>query len=456
MKRIFKEKKILIFAFVVCVLYIFTIAQIDCNTITTWGYDLLDSIRVGSLRDFPTYTYEMHQMPTNYSLFVNVVTGVWIAPLFILDKAFGLISSMIIYDMWYKVLIMGLFILDLYIFNKIMKKLGFDENKRDRGLYYYMLSTVLCITVLGKGQVDLLSVTLVLAGVLFFIEEKYIMMSVFLGLALCTKPFVILVIVPMYLLMISKRQWKVLISAIITLVPYGIDALLSKFLMPEYYSMKALTSQMFKEAFGESRIEQIISLRINHVLVFFAAAIIICFIALRIGRTRTTKVKDYLLLTSLMYIAYGIFVSDSCYWFIVIVPALIIMGLQYKHIQDFELLYFGSNLGVVIYTYYVEGFRRPGTNYTFFEYMGLQNKSLMIYDAFSSYRTEIYSVGATLFMVCMLIICILYLLETKGWIRKDEKVCDKTSVYSKICYYIQFVPAVVYLLINYISIGHNI
>ena len=86
------------------------------------------------------------------------------------------------------------------------------------------------------------------------------------------------------------------------------------------------------------------------------------------------------------------------------------------------------------------------TNYTYFEYMGLQNKSLMIYDAFSSYRTEIYSVGATLFMVCMLIICFLYLLETKGWIRKDEKVCDKTSLYSKICYYIQFVPAVVYLM----------
>ena len=456
MKRIFKEKKVLIFAFSVCILYIFTVSQIDCNTITTWGYDLLDSVRIGSLRDFPTYTYEMHQMPTNYSLFVNVVTGIWIAPLFIIDKVFGLISSMIIYDMWYKVFVLGLFLLDLHIFNKIMKKLGFDENKRDRGLYYYMLSTVLCITVLGKGQVDLLSVTLVLAGVLFFMEEKYVMMSIFLGLSLCTKPFVILVIVPMYLLMISKRQWKVLLSGVITLIPFGIDALVSKFLMPEYYSMKALTSQMFKEAFGESRIEQIFNLRVNHVLVFFAAAIIICFIALRIGRTKTAKVKDYLLLTSLMYIAYGLFVSDSCYWFIVIVPALIIMGLQYKHIQDFELLYFGSNFGVVIYTYYVEGFRRPGTNYTFFEYMGLQNKPMMIYDTFSSYRTEIYSVGATLFMVCMLIICILYFLETKGWIRKDEKVCDDKSVYSKICYYIQFAPAVIYLLINYISIGHYV
>lgn len=454
MKRVFKEKKILIFAFVVCLLYVFTIAQIDCNTITTWGYDLLDSIRIGSLRDFPTYTYEMHQMPTNYSLFVNVITGVWIAPLFILDKAIGLFLSMLTYDIWYKVLILGLFILDLYIFNKIMKKMGFDENKRDRGLYYYMLSTVLCITVLGKGQVDLLSVTFVMAGVLFFMEERYVFMSLFLGVALCTKPFVILIIVPMYLLMISKRQWKVLISSIITLIPFGIDMFLSKFFLRDYYPMKDLTSQMFKEAFGESRIEQIFDLRINHVLVFFAAAIIICFIALRIGRTRTAKVKDYLLLTSMLYIAYGIFVSDACYWFIVIIPALIVMGLSYKHIQDFELLYFGSNLGVVIYIYYIEGYRRPGTNYTFFDYMGLKNRSLMLYDAFSSYKAEIYRVGATLFTICMLLICIVYIFEKKGWIRKDEKVCDEKSVYSKICYYIQFVPAVIYLLINYISISY--
>lgn len=452
-KRITKEKGLLIAAFIICVMYVYTIAQIDCNTITTWGYDLLDSIRVGKLREFPTYTYEMHDMPTNYSLFVNSVTAVWLIPAFLLGNLAGLFTNMIIYDMWYKTFILVLLILDLFLFNKIMQGLGFDEKKRDRGLLYFMLSAVLCITVLGKGQVDLLSVTLMMTGIVFFQKEKYIPMSIFFGLSLCTKPFVILFIAPMYLLMISKIKWKVLLSGLITLIPYGIDALITKFLMPEYYEMKALTSQMFKEGFGESRIEQIFSLNVNHILIFFASAIIICFVALRIGRTRTADVDDYLLVPTLMYIAYGLFVSDSCYWFIVIIPAIIIMGLRSEHIQDFELLYFGSNLGVVIYIYYLEGNYRPGVNYTLFDYVGLNNESIVLYDALSTYRTEIYRVGATMFMICMLLICVVYLFEKKGWIRKKENVCDGESMYSKICYYIQFVPVILYLVINYVSIA---
>lgn len=452
-KSITKDKGFLIAAFIICVLYVYTIAQIDCNTITTWGYDLLDSIRMGKLREFPTYTYEMHNMPTNYSLFVNSVTAVWLIPSFLLGNLAGHFTNMIIYDIWYKTFILVQLLLDLFLFNKIMQGLGFDEKKRDRGLLYFMLSAVLCITVLGKGQVDLLSVTLMMTGIIFFQKEKYIPMSIFFGLSLCTKPFVILFIVPMYLLMISKIKWKVLLSGLITLIPFGIDALISKILMPSYYEMKDLTSQMFKESFGESRVEQIFSLRINHILVFFAVAIIICFIALRIGRTRATTVDDYLLIPTLMYIAYGIFVSDTCYWFIVIIPALIIMGLRLKHIQDFELMYFVSNLGVVAYIYYVEANLRPGFNYTVFEYMGLNNKSIVLYDALSSYRTEAYRVGATLFMTSMFLICIIYLFEKKGWIRKGEHVLDSKNAYSRICYYIQFAPVALYLIINYVSVA---
>lgn len=447
-----KQKGSLIAAFVICILYIFTIAQIDCNTITTWGYDLLDSISVSRLREYPVFTYEMHQMPTNYNLFVNVITAIWLVPAFLVGNVAGLFSSMIIYDIWYKVLVLVIFIIDLLLFNKILKKMDFDTDRRVRGIVYFMLSAVLCVTVLGKGQVDIYSVTFAMLAVIYFLDCKYVLMSLFFGLALCIKPFVILFIVPFYLLMISKTKGRIILYGFITLLPYGIDALITKLLMPRYYEMKAITSQMFKDTFGASRVEEIFDCKINNVLVFLSVAIIICFVCLRIGRLEKTKSEDYILFPTLMYVSYAILVSDTCYWFIVIIPALIVMGLKMKHIEDFELLYFGSNLGVVIYTYYLEAHYRPGTNYTIFDGLGLVNKPFVLYENLSTSRTLVYEIGATLFVICMLVICVLFILENKGWIRKNGN--DRQSlVYSKICFMMQYVPVIVYLLVNYISIG---
>lgn len=448
-----RQRWLLVIAFIISLLYIFTIAQVDCNTITTWGYDLLDSVRAGRLRDYPVFTYEMHNMPSNYSLFDNVITAIWLIPAYLLGSVAGLFSDMIIYDTWYKLLILIIYIIDLYLFDKILKALSFDSAMRGRALMYYMLSGALCVTVLGKGQIDIYSVTLGMIAIIFFLNHRYIGMSIAFGVSLLIKPFIILFIVPFYLLMISKVQWKIVLYGIITLIPYAIDAIITRLLMPRYIEMKDLTSQMFKDTFGTSRVEEIFSLTVNHVLVFFAAAVVICFICLRLGRLKTVKDNDYLFYPTLLYVCYALFVSDACYWFIVIVPALIIMGLKMKHIEDFELLYFGSNMGSVLYIYFLEQHLRPGSNYTLFDKAGLVNKPFVLYEALSSNRRTVYEVGATLFTVCMLVICILFFLEMRGKIRQSDAALIRETLYSKICIGIQFVPVVLYLVINYITLG---
>ena len=79
------SKLLIVIGAVLVFLYAFTVNHVDCNTITTWGYDLLESIRHGSFRDYPTFTYEAHNMATNYSLVSNMINAIWLLPVYIID-----------------------------------------------------------------------------------------------------------------------------------------------------------------------------------------------------------------------------------------------------------------------------------------------------------------------------------------------------------------------------------
>lgn len=449
-KKTNKNERInVVVSFIICVLYAFTVSQVDCNTITGWARNLLDCLFNGELGRFPEYTYYISGVPSNYSLFDNTITAIGIAPLYVLERIVNGSFSYIIYDIWYKAFILVICIFDLFLFCKVLSHLQFEHKRIIKGIIYYLISAVVCIAVVGKGQIDIYALTFVLLGIICFMKEEYIRMSLFMGLALIVKPFVILVIVPFYLLMLYRLKSTVIINSIITLIPFIVDTTITKSIMPNYEDLKNVTSQMYKESFGLSRVEQLFNIHINNVIVFFAVALIICFITFRIGRKREALLKDYLFYPSLMYIAYGIFVSSSCYWFIIIVPALIVMGLKFKNENDFELLYFGSNIGVVIYIYFLEKDLRPGTNFTIFDLLGMCNIRSQIYNTLSDYRVYAYELGATVFLVCMLLICVVYYREStsKEVIKTTDNKTNKKNYFI-----IQYVPVIMYLLINYATI----
>ncbi len=450
-----KEKVLIGVTFIISLLYVFTVSQIDCNTITMWGYDLLTSVFDGAVSRFPEYTYEIHTMPNNYSLFDSVITAAFLSPVFLVEHFAGIVINSIIYDIWFKVLILAIHIIDIIIFYNLLDALKFDHAKKVKGIILYMLSAIVCICVVGKGQVDIYTVTFIMLGALCFIKKKYIYMSVFLGLAFLTKPFALLVIVPFYLLSIYKSRERVFLYAIISIIPYVIDYTLTRILMPGYFEMKELNAQIYKEALGSTRVEELFSLQINSVYVFLAVVIVICFIALRKGKNQEVEIKDYLFYPALTYIAYGIFVSPSCNWFITIVPALIIMGLSFRNEEDFELLYFGCNIGVVIYIFFTERFFRPGISYTFLSLLGFKNGSSLIYDSLSSERLIVYGIGATVFLICMLIICVVYYLEKAPNYKPKHNNREVAKWYRKGCFLIQYIPVVAYLIINYMTIGRG-
>jgi hypothetical protein len=170
------------------------------------------------------------------------------------------------------------------------------------------------------------------------------------------------------------------------------------------------------------------------------------------GIRHQVKPQDYLLYPTLLYLAYGIFVSDTCYWFIVIIPALIVMGLEFWDVYEFLLLYLGSNLGVVVYTYFLEGAYRPGGNYTLWQLLK-GNASAAELTPVGETSERLYLLGATFFMICMLMICIIYAGENNGWIPRkqtgEQKAVEtaENKVYEMICKLLQGLPILLYFAI---------
>jgi hypothetical protein len=447
------EKNLIGLGVLLSILYAFFVNHVDCNTITTWGYDLLESLRLHDASNFPVYTYETHSMPCNYNLFVNILTAVWLSPVYLLQTVLGANWNLVIFDTWYKVFVLGIHFANIGLFYRILGNMHWEERRKKLAVGLYMMSAVVLVAVVGKGQVDNLSLFFLLCGVLFLQQEKYTKMSLLLGLSLCTKPFTVLAIVPMYLLLLEKRHWKVVKDGIILAIPYAIDAVITRIWMPRYSEMVALTSEMFKDAFGTSRIEGIFQTRLNQTLLFFAVALILCFICMQKGIHHRVKPKDYLLYPTLLYMAYGIFVSATCYWFVVIIPALIVMGLELQDISEFLLLYFGSNLGVVVKTYFQEAPFQPGGNYTLWKFLKSNSFATEELTVSGVIKERLYLLGTTFFVICTLMICIIYAREKNGWFM-EEQTEEQRSVsmaedrtYKFFCKLLQGLPVILYFAV---------
>ena len=138
----------------------------DCRSVVCWGYDLLTSLFTGKLFDFPVYTYEAHGLATNYTLFVNLITALWLLPVYLAEKICGTIFATEVYEIWYKILLFATSWICGWLFDQRMRE--WLPNQGDaaeaaeikdryfaRGLFFS--SGILFISVLGKGQVDIFS-----------------------------------------------------------------------------------------------------------------------------------------------------------------------------------------------------------------------------------------------------------------------------------------------------------
>ncbi len=445
---------------ILSILYAFTISHVDCNTITTWAYDLLESVKIGELRDFPVYTYETHDMATNYTLFSNVINAIWLLPLYLIDVICGFDFSLIIYDVYYKVLVLAVMIISYIMMGKILNKTNFDAAKKNIGLYALGTSSILLMTVLGKGQIDMFDLLMVILAIYSYLNNKIEISFLFIGIGCLFKPFVLLLGVPYFLLMIGKSKGKSVINGICLAAPYLIEKGITRLLMPRYNEMSKITSERFAEEFGTSRMEQIFQLHLNSVLVFIAAALIICFICLHIGIKGTATNKDLLFYPLIMFVSFGIFVdfvaASATYWYAIIVPIMVIIGLQFEKIEDFLILNLGINVGIIFFIPLAEKVFTPAMNFSMLHTLRKYDSPMSVLYGYDSVD-YMKMMNATLFIICILLICGVFFFEQMISKKSDIKETNADGVtmshintFTKVLLALTVVPQIVYLLFIYI------
>ena len=389
----------------------FFLGHIDCQWITYWGYDLLDSLFHGKMSNFPEYTYSHCSMPTNYTLFTNVITAVWLNPMYIIESILGTDFGILAFELYYKIFVLIINILNLYLFNALMNDSNIKSCKREIGLILYEFSAITWLAVLAKGQVDNVVVLFTLIAFRELKRERILRAGLLFGLAALIKPFVLLVAIPIMLLLLGKHVAKSIFSLILLAVPYIFDKTITALIMPEYGKYSALTSEMFKETFGKSRVEEIFSAKLGTVTVFLSVVLILMFIAYYLGIHKKAEYKHFLIIPALTMISYGLFVSATCYWFICILPMLIFMCLSYEKLSDGVLLQLGLSISCIGLIYTSEKANAPALKNGLLGFVGLARNNFDIsvfLGNINGYAIKLFRDG---FTICMLLMVLLYIYE---------------------------------------------
>ncbi len=447
-------KALFVISAVLLFIYTFFINHIDCDTIVTWGYDLLESVRQGSLEDFPVYTYETHSMATNYTLFSNAFNAIWLLPVYLIDKLFSIEFSMVVYDIWFKILILVAAIGAIFFFGKILDKLKTPVYKKHIGMYSMSTSSIVLIAVLGKGQIDMFDLFLVVVAIYAYLNDRIQLSFLYIGLGCLFKPFIILLGVPYLCLMIGRCRVRTLLNGLLLVLPYILDATVTRVLMPRYGKMADVTSEAFADVFGKTRIEQLFATKVNNIYIFFLLAIIVCGICVYIGIENRTKECHLIIFPTIMYSVFAFMVDATVlYWYVVIVPLLVLMGCSLRRPQDFLIINFVMNVLVPFLYIYMEEELIPGRNYSVLDSISKTDGLYPFMENLSYFRYHI-GVGTTVFLGCVLLLCIEYIYEkkTKSIQIGDNLVAGTSGEgnFTKGLLFIQALPALLYAILVYV------
>ena len=132
-------------------------------------------------------------------------------------------------------------LLDLWAMDRLFAVLGAERTERRRSQTLFLLSAVMLLATLGKGQVDVYGLFFVLLGVRFLVRKEDGRGALLLGMALLVKPTALLVLVPLFLLLIGRWKEKTVVLGLIAAVPYLLDKGVTALLMPEYLPLSQKT-----------------------------------------------------------------------------------------------------------------------------------------------------------------------------------------------------------------------
>lgn len=331
------EKRLLLLAIILSIYPLLFIGHGDLYCISKWGYELNTHFFNGTLSEFQIDMNQAIQLPSNYTLFCNTITAIWLLPIYAINTIFHLLIDA---SIWYKFLPFTCVMITLIFIGKICEKVEVLKDKKLMIQLLFFISPLVQISILGKGQVDGLGTMFFVVGMHYFLEKKYIPMSIFLGFSILIKPFAIIFFIPVDIFLFRKEKLKTLIYLAIPMLMYIFDHILSNLLITDYSSYsKQLEIYMQNLGYGSPFIMRIFEQKIFSTPVIPLCTTILCIFCGILILQREPRPHEYLTYGTMMFVPFLLFIHFSPQWMLyVLVPILFLTVARFDKILSYTFI----------------------------------------------------------------------------------------------------------------------
>ena len=325
-KKLYEHKMITAVMAILFFVAVFFMGHEDGRTITSWAIKLLNAISSSKILDYPNEVY------CNYSMLLNGTIALWELPLYLIAKS-GHDVSAISYYTWEKFLVLILQIISADVLARVAVRFGIDAENAFYVAVAYLMSPMVLLYGIANGQVDVFGILFVLLGVEKYLEKKYLYMMILFSLALVFKPYVLLIICPLFLLHFLDNIKKCLIYFIGMWIFPCLVHLATRTIWPTYYiwDVASKLELFYPNIFGYS---------INGVSAFtFCVVLVSCFMVY-MGRSVSKNREAWLFAVNVLWIVFLVTTTWNPQYTVYMIPFMIVAVFLMKPNAFFEILYF--------------------------------------------------------------------------------------------------------------------
>lgn len=317
--------------FIIIVGFMFlTMFYADLTVTIQFALTYVDSLFDGQVASFYNKALESGIAPEGavYDVGIYFLLGIWGIPIWILKKCFGVSILSIGSLLWFKLLLVCLFVKCGDILGKIAEELGLEKKMANK---MWMLSFFTIFPILVAAQYDIIPILFMMNAILYILRGNWKWGVTNFAISFTMKPLAIL----SFLIILLVKEKKFL-----TIAKYGIISILPLLLIKIIYIFNP-TNIASNNIFLTSMLQKLLSVKIEvgngSVSVFFLLYFIICVFAYMYA-PQNDLINDGKYMIWLLYVAWMVFLifTDAYpYWIIYMAPFLILVILMESATNDF-------------------------------------------------------------------------------------------------------------------------
>ena len=442
-------KVIITISMLFIVLYAITYTYEDVECITKWAITFLDVVREGRISGYADAILESG-IGSNYSVSLNIIDAIWLLPVYFVQMIKGSEVDLVYYCTWLKVPIALAALGCAVVTSRIGEK--FDLITEDnRALFYvvFLMSPLVLISEMLKGQVDSISLFFFLLGFLSMLDGKYEKMAVFVSVSLLIKGLVIMYFIPVLLLVLSDKIGKLIKTGLISISLPIMNSLITGLFFPGYSKMsmdRELSLDHLEFFFKKSFL-------IGQTPVFLCVYVLICLFAMYKCVTQTVKTNDFILYPFVVFLSFLVLNKWYDQYLLYGLPFMILILMKYGS----KMVFYISNIMITYGLWITIPFKSKSiTNYLYWDglvnhifrrvpnYLVLQD---IFYEKFPMLDGRMAMVGAAIYTAGLMFP--LLLLLHKKYNKTEETEYQYIHLVKASYPWLVMLPAAVFLVLTY-------